>query len=133
MAKRRKKTRTRRYSFAKKKSRRRGSSKSGDMMTVLGGVAYGAGRQFLSDKLKPVTTPLLGVAGSYADEVVLGTLSYFAMKGKLPFFGRSKLVRKIGQAGLIIESARVGSELGAAMLPASSTTVSTNGINATVF
>jgi hypothetical protein len=104
-------------------SRRRGggSSKGGDIAIILGAAVYGAGRDWASNKLTPITTPLVGVAGQYADEIVMGGLGYLLMKGKIPLLNKWSITRDIGKAALIIESARIGASLGGGLLSTTST------------
>jgi hypothetical protein len=112
MPKRRKAT-TRRRSF--KKVRRSSRGISGDVSKVVGGAAYGAAREYLSNLMRPLSDRI-PVVGDYGDEVVLGALSWLLMKGKLPLLKQIPISREIGKAGLYIESARVGSTFGS-MIP----------------
>jgi len=112
-------------SFKRMRSSRRSSSGIGGDFALIGGaMAYGAGREWLSDKLQPVTTQVAGVAGSYADEVVLGALGYFMMKGKIPLLNKVGMTRDIGRAMVVIEAARIGQSALSSVMPGQSTTSS---------
>jgi hypothetical protein len=63
----------------------------------------------------------VGVAGQYADEIVMGGLGYLLMKGKIPLLNKWSITRDIGKAALIIESARIGASLGGGLLSTTST------------
>ena len=107
--------------FSVHRSRRSFGSGIGSDVALVGGAAlYGAGREWLSQKLEPITTKVAGVAGSYADEAVLGALGYFMAKGKIPGINRIPLSREVGRAMLTVEAARVGSGLAAGMMPGQS-------------
>lgn len=113
--------RTRSYFKAKRHSKR--SSGLGSLAgTVIGAMAYGAGRQYVSDKLQPLTAKI--PAGQYADEVAMGGLSYLMMKGKIPLINKLKITRDIGKAGLAIEAARLGAGLSSGFMPMVSSTQS---------
>lgn len=99
----------------------------GDMGIVAAGALYGAGREWMSDKLAPITSKV--PAGQYADEVVMGTIGYFLMKGKIPMLNKIPLSREFGRAALIIESARVGAGVTNGMLTSSSVTATSSGSN----
>jgi len=87
---------------------RRGRSKSssggtsGLLWRVAGGAAYGAGREYISNALKPVTDKI--PAGQYSDEIGMGLVAYFAGK-----FMPS--LRPITDAAITIEAARLGAGL----------------------
>lgn len=85
---------------------------------VVGAMAYGAGREWVSDKLQPVLSKI--PAGDLADEVGMGVLSYFVAQGKVPLVNKIPYSREIGRAGLTIEAARAGAYLGGRFLPTSS-------------
>lgn len=109
--------------FFKRASRRGGSRGGGGDFALIGGaMAYGAGREWLSAKLQPLTAPVAGVAGNYADEVVLGTLGYFLMKGKIPLANKVGVMRDVGRAMVVIEAARIGQSVISPMLPGQSVT-----------
>jgi len=93
---------------------------SGDVALIAGSMIYGAGREFLSQKLEPLTKNI--PAGDFADELTLGTLSYFMAKGKIPVLNKVKITREIGRAGLTIEAARVGAYLGSKFIPMTTST-----------
>jgi hypothetical protein len=88
---------------------------AGDVSKVVGGAAYGAAREYLSNLMRPVSDKV-PVVGDYGDEVVLGAFSWMLMKGKIPLLKQLPISREIGKAGLYIESARVGSTFGS-MIP----------------
>lgn len=97
----------RRSSGGKKKS----SGFKGAALTtgaIVGAMAYGAGRQYVSDKLSNYVP---NFAGEWTDEVVMGMLSYFMAKGKIPLLDKIPYSKEIGKAGLAIEAARVGAAL----------------------
>lgn len=100
--------------------KRRGSRSSGGGVgnltaTIVGAAAYGAGREWASDKLQPVLSKI--PAGDLADEVGMGVLSYFMAKGQVPLLNKVPYSREIGRAGLTIEAARVGSYVANRYLP----------------
>lgn len=97
---------------------------------VVGGMIYGAGREYVSDKLAPLTARV--PAGALADEVVMGAASYFLAKGKIPFLNKIKVTRDIGRAGLMIEAARTGAYLADTFTGGKATTTSTNSLQVTV-
>jgi len=97
------KTKTRKV-YVKSKSKRRSAPKFNLMAQVLSAGIYGALRGRASQMLSPITSRV--PMGQYADEAVMGTLSYFMAKGKL-----GAQFKKVGMAGLHIESAMVGSQL----------------------
>ena len=115
-------TRARRSSFrlGRRRSRSRRSGGVGNMTgLVVGAMVYGAGREWVSDKLQPVLSKI-PVAGDLADEVGMGVLSYFVAQGKVPLVNKIPYSREIGRAGLTIEAARAGAYLGGRFLPTSS-------------
>ena len=97
----RRRTRTRTRSFFKRRSSR---SKGLNLGTIiLGGAIYGAGRQYLSKAISPLTSKI--PMGNVADNIGLGVVSYFAAtKGK-------GIIKDIGKAGLTIEAAMGGQDL----------------------
>lgn len=117
MARRKRKTKTRTIvrTVTKKASKRRrksSSSMSGVTAMLIGGMAYGATRQWASDQLASLTKgTTMSWLGEYSDEVTMGALSYFLMKGKIPLLNKMKWTKEVGKAGLYIESARAGSQL----------------------
>jgi len=76
---------------------------------IVGGAAYGAARQYAAAALQPLTSKL--PMGNYADNVVMGVLSWALAKGKIPLVNKIPMTREIGKAGLYIESAFLGQEL----------------------
>lgn len=105
MAKRRK-TRTTYARKAKRVSHKRGSGLLGGLGKMLGAGLYGAGREHLSNAVAPITekVPL----GNISDEVVMiGALTL----GK-KFLGRKvPMINDVVNAGIMIESARIGASL----------------------
>jgi hypothetical protein len=101
--------------------RKSGGGMGGDITLIGGAMAYGAGREWLSNKLAPVTNQVAGVAGQYADEVVLGAIGYLAMKGKIPVINKWGVTKDIGRAMVVIEAARIGQGALGMMVPATST------------
>lgn len=103
MAKRRRaKTKTiTRYVKSKPAKRRKSYSKENLTKMMIGSAIYGGVRQKASNMLAPITSKVpLGVI---SDELVLGTIHYFAAKKV-----RNPMLKSIFKAGLIVESARVG-------------------------
>jgi len=100
MAKRRKKARTRTvYRTAPK--RRRRSSKSQKVQAVqVDAMLYGAGRQYVSDLIKPLTSNI--PLGAVSDELGMGLVNYMLAKNT------KGMVKKIAMKGLVIENARLG-------------------------
>lgn len=92
---------------------------------IIGAAVYGAGREFVSNKLAPITSKV--PAGDLADEVTMGVLSYFVAKGSIPIVNKIPYSREIGKAGLTIEAARVGAYLGSKYMPTMTSTVSSSG------
>jgi hypothetical protein len=125
------KTRTRsvKKMAKKRKVRRRKSSgfDKGLMGLGVGAVAYGYGREYVSDKLQSVTAniPLLSGIGNVGDEVVMAVFSYALAKGKIPYISKFPITRQIGKAGFVIEASRLGQK----MLPSMNVTtaVKSNG------
>lgn len=97
---------TRRSStMAKRKTKRRAAS-AGNILIGQAFAAgiYGASRSYLNTLLAPIMSKIPG--GKYADNIVLGTVSYFLAKhGKMP------MLKRIGKAGLIVESAMLGADI----------------------
>jgi hypothetical protein len=93
---------------------------SGVTAMLIGAGLYGAGREYASTRLMPLTAKV--PAGNYADELVMGAVSYAMMKGKIPFLNKIKVTRDIGRAGLTIEAARVGAGLSAGLAPSTGAT-----------
>lgn len=89
----------------KRKSKRRAAS-AGNVLIGQAFAAglYGASRGYLNTLLAPIMSKIPG--GKYADNIVLGTVSYFLAKhGKMP------MLKRIGKAGLIVESAMLGADV----------------------
>lgn len=108
VAKRRK---VRRYKARGLFKRRRKSKGLGGGITgiVIGGVAYGAGRQYISNLIAPLTSKL--PLGQYADNVAMGLVSWALATGKIPLIKKIPMSRDIGKAGLAIEAAFAGQDL----------------------
>lgn len=82
---------------------KRSGFKGGLMMSILGGMAYGAVRQKASDALAPFTAKI--PLGNISDEVAMGAIAILAKKTvgrKMP------LIKDIANAAIAIESARIG-------------------------
>ncbi len=127
---RRKKTKVRRIYVKAKK--RRSKSKGGVMNTVIGAMLYGAVRERASNMLSPVTANI--PAGEIADEVVMLGVSWALAKGKVPFVNKIDISKKIGKAGVVIESARIGEFIAGKGLGGMTTTGITSSVgNPTVF
>lgn len=83
-----------------------GTSRRAMMATVAGSMAYGALRERVSTALTPVTSRVAGPLGTFADEAVMGFLAWqLATRARMPF------LKKMGEAGVVIESARAGEAL----------------------
>lgn len=103
----------------KRRSRSRKGNSTGSLTgTLIGAAVYGAGREWMSNKLSPLTSKV--PAGDLADEVTLGAISYFMAKGSIPLLNKVPYSREIGRAGLTIEAARAGAYLGGRMIPSAS-------------
>lgn len=72
--------------------------------TVLPGFAYGAARATVSRWLAPLTAKIPG--GRFADNIAMGAVSWLVSK-----YGRLPLLKKVGRAGLVIESALLGQDV----------------------
>ena len=106
-------------------SRSSSSGMSGIIGKVTASILYGASRQWLSEKLQPLTEKVPG--GVYADNLVLGGLSYALATGKIPGINKIPMARDIGQSGLIVESALLGVDLKNNIMPGTDT--SSSGLN----
>lgn len=95
-------------------ARKARSSGSAENMIVVGvaAAAYGAFRSKIEALIQPVTSKL-PIGGQYVDELALGTLGYFAAKGKL---GNNKYIKSLGKAMFIVEATRIGSGIGQGMI-----------------
>lgn len=109
MAKRRKSRRSRLVSFARKASKRGGVGNSAAIFQA-DAMIYGAARQFVSDKLAPISSKI--PLGSLGDEIVMGTLCYFVAKK-----AGSGMLGNVARKGLVIENARVGEAIVQGGLP----------------
>lgn len=99
----RKKTKTRKIYIKTKKKGRKKSSKLGQLSKFVGAGVYGAIRQNVSDRLAPLTAKIPG--GNIADEVVMLGANWIIGK----YAGRKfPMIRPVTNAGMIIESARIG-------------------------
>ena len=56
-------------------------------------------------------------AGGFGDELALGTIGFFAAKGKL---GKNQMIKDLGKAVLVIESARVATGIKNGIAPSTS-------------
>lgn len=101
MARFKRKSRSRRFSFFKRKGRSQSSLKPTQIM--VGGAIYGVGRTYLSNMIAPITSKV--PFGNLADNVVLGAIGYFAAKK-----GRG-LIKQVGISALAVESALAGQDL----------------------
>lgn len=110
--------------FLKRRTHHKASGLSGTMGVVIGGVAYGAGRQYVSNLIAPLTSKI--PLGQYADNVGMGLLSWALATGKIPLLNKIPMSRDIGKAGLAIEAAFAGQELMGGGLSKSSSGVFVN-------
>ena len=97
----------RRITMAKRKSksysRKRKSGLGNQAASIMGAGIYGGFRAKISNVLSPMTSKI--PLGNIADEVGLGIAALITKK----FLGRKiPLVKDIANAGLLIESARIG-------------------------
>lgn len=100
---RRKKTSVRRVYGKAKKGYRRSKKSNNPTALIIPAAVYGAIRAPVAQALDPVLQKI--PMGGIADELGLGIVSYFAAKkGK-------GMIKKIGQVGLVVESARAGEVL----------------------
>ena len=90
--------------FARRSRRSAGSSSENLVITGVAAAAYGAMRPKVEQWIAPITSKL-PIGGEYVDELALGTLGYFAAKGKL---GSNKYMKAAGKAVFMIECARLG-------------------------
>jgi len=75
----------------------------GGYMPYVAAGAYGAGRQYVSNWLKPYTSKI--PLGGISDEIGMFALCYLGKK----FIGKkTPIARQIFTAGMLIESARIG-------------------------
>jgi len=101
----RKKRRKVRTMARRKKYKRRYSRGTNPTKMIMGGIAYGAGREYISNLLGGFIGNIGGGLGEYSDELVMGVVSWLAYKRGRGF------IKEFGKAGLYIESSRVGSTL----------------------
>ncbi len=102
MAKRRGFFKRARVSRRSAKSYRRGVSSRPEAV-IIPAMAYGALRAKLSQLITPVTSAV--PLGGYADEVVLGTIGWFAAKK-----GRG-MIKEAGKAMLTVEAFSLGNQV----------------------
>lgn len=104
------KTKNKVVNVAKKKGGfKKSSSRAGDLGMVLSGMAYGASREWLSQKIEPLTSKIPG--GYLADNLVLGATGYLLYKGKIPFLNKYAMTKEVGKAMVYVESALAGVDL----------------------
>lgn len=113
--------------FTRRSRSRRGSSSGmgGDLGQALAGTAYGFGRSYLSDLVKPVTDKL--PLGDYADNIVLGALGWALKRGKIPLLNKVKMTKDIGNAMMITEFVLLGSDIKTNMSGTKSTSSGSTG------
>lgn len=105
-AKNRVKTRT--VTKTKYKKSKSGSKGITPMKAGLSGFAYGLSRGYVATKMQPIFSKL--PAGQYADEAGMLLISYGVAKG---MFGVNKIIPKeFGLAGLMVEMAVIGADVG---------------------
>lgn len=107
MAKRKRVVKRRRSFFAPKSRRRSTSSSFKVLNVVLPSMAYGAGRQYLTQLAAPLTNKI--PLGNYADEAVFGALGYYLAKKQ------KGMLKQVGISILTVEAASVGNQLLAGM------------------
>lgn len=105
------KTKNKVVNVAKKKGGfRKSATEAGKGLgMVLAGMAYGASREWVSQKIEPLTSKLPG--GYLADNVVLGATGYLLYKGKIPFLNKYAVTREVGKAMVYVESALAGVDI----------------------
>jgi hypothetical protein len=101
MARFRKKHRSAR-TFGRRVRHSRGGNTS-PLKVILPALAYGAGRQYLSNIAQPLTSKI--PLGNYADEILFGVGGYFLAKK-----GRGML-KNVGMAMLTVEAASIGHQV----------------------
>lgn len=72
---------------------------------ALAGAVYGVGRPYIENMIPEQVSSF---ANGYGDELILGTAGYFMAKGKL---GNNSMIKDLGKAVLVIESARIATGL----------------------
>jgi hypothetical protein len=116
-----------RRAFSRKATRRRSSSGStvSPLMRLVYGAGYGFARQQASNWVNANIASRLPFLGQYADEVVFGGASYLLTKSS------NKTLKAIGNSGLVVEGALMGSQLGQKiqLLPNSSAVTATTNSN----
>jgi hypothetical protein len=93
----------RRASGGFKRYGRKAVTSSNPIKVILPAMAYGAGRNWLTQIATPITSKI--PLGNYADEVAFGLLGYYIAK-KNPMG-----LKNVGLAILTVESASVGNQL----------------------
>ena len=76
----------------------------GLMPSVLGGAIYGLARAPVANAIAPLTSKI-PIPSQYSDNLGMAVLAYFAMKKG------TGLVRDVGKAGLVIESALLAQDV----------------------
>ena len=107
---------------SKSYSRRRKSGLGNQAAAIMGAGIYGGVRAKLSNVVAPLTVKL--PFGNIADEVGLGIVALVSKK----FLGRKiPLVKDIANAGLLIESARIGEAVATGQLGLGQSDSAANG------
>lgn len=119
-----------RRSTKRTRSRRRSSGgaynlKNFGMKAGAGGL-YGAGREYVSAKMEPWVTNMVGSLGGYADEAGMLAASYLLGK-------QFPKARKVTDAAAYIEGARIGQKLAGNRMSNNKGTSNSTGINANVY
>lgn len=107
---------------------RRRKSKTGGNITplIVGGFVYGGVREYMSNLLMPLTEKI--PLGDLSDEIVLLGVDWALAKRKIPVIKGFKMASQIGKAGLMLESARIGSYFLGRMTAPRTTTIRTSQI-----
>lgn len=114
-----KKSKTRTVYKKVKTHYKRNKGSYGIMATVLGAGVYGAFRAKVSNYLSQFTSKI--PLGTISDEVGMGLMCILGKK----FLGRKvPMLKKVFDAGLVIESARIGEAVATGQLSLSSTSSS---------
>lgn len=127
MAKRRRRFTRRTARISSRRSYKRRSSRSvvNPLMKAVYGAGYGFGRKYVSNLITPFLSGVLGPAGNLADNIGMGAVAYFLAKSK------NKMFKNIGTAGLYIEGALAGNDVGSLVIPSVSNSKATINTSST--
>lgn len=94
----------RRASRSSRRFVRRSSGSSGGFAPLIYAAGYGAGRQYISNLISPLTSKI--PLGDYADEVGMLGAAWAAKK-----FTSNPMVHKLADTAMLIEASRIGSQI----------------------